>query len=69
MCVSCLMVSWMYVVASVAAATVVFLCVSLLDEAKAVDDLVQVVVSVFPGLHCGFFTLRTKRNVLNYTEY
>lgn len=33
---------------------------NLLDEAKTVDDFVEVVVGVLPGLHNGFFSLEHK---------
>lgn len=37
-------------------------CQYLLDEAKAVDDFVQVEVGVLPRLHDRLFTLETRRD-------
>lgn len=37
-------------------------CQYLLDEAKAVDDFVQVEVGVLPRLHDGLFTLESRRD-------
>lgn len=36
--------------------------VFLLDEAEAVEAFVQVEVGVFPGLHDGLFSLKSRRD-------
>lgn len=38
-----------------------FLCESLLNKAKAVDDFVQVEVGVLPGLHGGLLSLESRK--------
>lgn len=47
-----------------------FFCgVFLLDEAEAVDDFVQVEVGVLPGLHDSLFSLKSKGDTVNNTQY
>lgn len=38
-----------------------YVCESLLDEAKAVDNFVQTEVTVLPGVHGGVFSLEQRR--------